>query len=264
MEQWHPLGVVGVISRFQFPGRGLVVERGAGRGLRRRHGLESLGENAAHRDRGDQDRRARLPRNRRRSGDFHLAHGRSQNGRAKTARRDRRIPLDLGHRLDADGTAGRANGPRPAGQDDPGTRRQQRAHRCAQRGSRNGDAIDFLRRGRHGGAALHLDAARDRARIGRRQSARRNFWRAYKSVPIGNPLDRKTLMGPLIDAARGRCGAAIDPALEGRRRRDSLRRRTSRRRAISRRLLHDAVPGERETRLRDRAARNVRAAALSA
>ncbi len=34
MEQWHPLGVVGVIQRFQFSGRGLVVERGAGRGLR--------------------------------------------------------------------------------------------------------------------------------------------------------------------------------------------------------------------------------------
>ncbi len=74
---------------------------------------------------------------------------------------------------------------------------------------------------------------------------------AYKSLPIGNPLDRKTLMGPLIDAERGRHGAAIDPALEGRGRRSSLRRRASRRRAISGRLLHDALPGERETRFQD-------------
>ena len=32
----------------------------------------------------------------------------------------------------------------------------------------------------------------------------RSFWRAYKTVPIGNPLDAKTLMGPLIDRAGGR------------------------------------------------------------
>ena len=33
------------------------------------------------------------------------------------------------------------------------------------------------------------------------QSARTVCSRAYKSVPIGNPLERKTLMGPLIDPA---------------------------------------------------------------
>ena len=35
MENWHPLGVVGIITAFNFPGRGMVVERGAGAGLRR-------------------------------------------------------------------------------------------------------------------------------------------------------------------------------------------------------------------------------------
>ncbi len=84
MEQWHPLGVVGVISRFQFSGRGLVVERGAGRGLRRCHRLEAVGKNAAHRHRRDQDRGACLSRDRRRSGDFHSAHRRPQNRRRKT------------------------------------------------------------------------------------------------------------------------------------------------------------------------------------
>ena len=35
---------------------------------------------------------------------------------------------------------------------------------------------------------------------------------AYKSVPIGNPLDRKTLMGPLIDTDVAGHGAALDPS----------------------------------------------------
>ena len=76
---------------------------------------------------------------------------------------------------------------------------------------------------------------------------RQKLLAAYKSLPIGNPLDRKTLMGPLNRRGLGRYGAAIDPALEGRGRRSSLRRRAPRRRAISGRLLHDALPCERET-----------------
>ena len=52
-------------QRFQFSGRGLVVERGAGRRLRRRDGLEGFGKNAAHRDCGHKNCRARLSRNRR-------------------------------------------------------------------------------------------------------------------------------------------------------------------------------------------------------
>ena len=41
-EQWHPLGVVGVITRLQLPGRGVGVERGHRRGLRRRRALEAV------------------------------------------------------------------------------------------------------------------------------------------------------------------------------------------------------------------------------
>ena len=48
METWHPLGVVGVITAFNFPGRGLGLERGAGAGLRRSGDLEAVGEDAAH------------------------------------------------------------------------------------------------------------------------------------------------------------------------------------------------------------------------
>ena len=65
MEQWHPLGVVGRDQRFQFSRCRLVVERRARRGLRRRDGLETVGEDAAHRDCSDKDCRARLSRNRR-------------------------------------------------------------------------------------------------------------------------------------------------------------------------------------------------------
>ena len=49
METWHPLGVVGVISAFNFPGRGVVVERGARARLRQRRRLEAVGEDAADR-----------------------------------------------------------------------------------------------------------------------------------------------------------------------------------------------------------------------
>ena len=49
METWHPLGVVGVISAFNFPGRRLVVECGACAGLRQCGGLEAVGKDAADR-----------------------------------------------------------------------------------------------------------------------------------------------------------------------------------------------------------------------
>ena len=46
-ETWHPHGAVRDHLRLQFPGRGLVVERGAGAGLRRSGDLEAVGEDAA-------------------------------------------------------------------------------------------------------------------------------------------------------------------------------------------------------------------------
>ena len=49
MENWHPLGVVGVISAFNFPGRRVVVERGARARVRRLGGVEAVGEDAADR-----------------------------------------------------------------------------------------------------------------------------------------------------------------------------------------------------------------------
>ena len=51
METWHPLGVCGVISAFNFPGRGVVLERGARLRLRRSGGVEAVREDAADRAR---------------------------------------------------------------------------------------------------------------------------------------------------------------------------------------------------------------------
>ena len=47
METWHPFGVCGVISAFNFPGRRVGVERRARARLRQRGRLEAVGEDAA-------------------------------------------------------------------------------------------------------------------------------------------------------------------------------------------------------------------------
>ena len=41
-EQWHPLGVVGVISAFNFPGGGMVLERADRSSVRRLRRLEAF------------------------------------------------------------------------------------------------------------------------------------------------------------------------------------------------------------------------------
>ena len=55
-EQWHPLGRGRRHQRVQLPRRGVELERGARRGLRRQHAVEAVGKDAADGDRGDQDR----------------------------------------------------------------------------------------------------------------------------------------------------------------------------------------------------------------
>ena len=54
-EQWHPLGLVGIISRVQFPGRGVGVECVHRRGVRRYFDLEAIAKDAAVGDRVDED-----------------------------------------------------------------------------------------------------------------------------------------------------------------------------------------------------------------
>ena len=154
----------------QFSRRGLVVECRARRCLWRSHSLEAFGKNASHRNCGHKNRGARLSRNRRRSGDFHFADRRSQNGRPKAGRR-RADSIGLGHRLGKHGFKRRENRSWPSWQNDYGTGREQRAHRHAERRHRDGDAIDLFRRGRHGWTTLHFHAARDHARVSCVQSS---------------------------------------------------------------------------------------------
>ena len=54
-EQWHPIGLVGIISRVQLPGRGLGLERVRRGRLRRHLHLEAVAEDAAVGDRVDED-----------------------------------------------------------------------------------------------------------------------------------------------------------------------------------------------------------------
>ena len=58
-ETWHPDGAVRGHFRLQFSGRGLVVERGAGAGLRRSGDLEAVGKDAALGAGDDEDFRSR-------------------------------------------------------------------------------------------------------------------------------------------------------------------------------------------------------------
>jgi acyl-CoA reductase-like NAD-dependent aldehyde dehydrogenase len=51
LEQWHPLGVVGIISAFNFSGCGLVLERRARRCVWQRDALEAIGKDTADRGR---------------------------------------------------------------------------------------------------------------------------------------------------------------------------------------------------------------------
>ena len=165
-EQWHPLGIVGVISAFNFPVAvwawnamiaavcgdcvlwrpssetplvAIAVQKIVNR-VFDRHGLKGV---------------------------FNLVIGPSRP-MAESLIRDPRIPLvsftgstEVGRHVVRSGRA--APGPL-----DPGTRRQQRHHRDGRCQSRSGAARRAVRRGRHRGTALHhhappLPAARHRA-----------------------------------------------------------------------------------------------------
>jgi aldehyde dehydrogenase (NAD+) len=76
MEQWHPLGLVGVITAFNFPRRGLGLELRPGGRVWGRHVLEAVEQDSIDCHRRHAHRRARLPGDRRGPGDFHARPGR--------------------------------------------------------------------------------------------------------------------------------------------------------------------------------------------
>ena len=160
MESWHPMGPVAVITAFNFPGRGVVVERRARARVRRPGDLEAERQDAAH--------RARLQRLVRAGGRRDGCAGPPQPGAARRrrsrsgARRQRRGADRVGHRFDGDGAPGRAGRRRSLRPLDPRAGRQQRGDRRSVRRPRPRAARHRLLGGGHGGPAVHVVAASHR------------------------------------------------------------------------------------------------------
>ncbi|KAF1854525.1 hypothetical protein Lal_00014665 [Lupinus albus] len=164
----HHLGV-------QFSGGGVVVERRARPGVRQRHRVEAVGENAAHRHRlsapdAAGGRRVQCREAGRHScrteptADWRARRGRSAGGQPPGAGGQR-------HGLDAHGPPSGREGGRALRPLDPGAGRQQRDDRHAVGGSGTGRARHHVCRRRHRGPTLHVAATFDRAPLGGRYAA---------------------------------------------------------------------------------------------
>ncbi len=152
-EQWHPLGVVGIISAFNFPVAVWAWNCLPGRHLRQRLGVEALAQDPAHGDR----RPAHLQQGDARgqtTGDLPAVHRwRHRAGdplRRRPARRTGVVHRLHRHRPQR----GRARGA-PARQGAAGARRQQRHHRRRIRRPETRGALHRVRRRGHRGAAVH-------------------------------------------------------------------------------------------------------------
>ena len=105
-----------------------------------------------------------------------------------------------------------------------GAQRQQRCHRHAGRRPRSRRSRHPLCRGRHHRTALHRPLARDSA-FPIADDLVDRLKKAYDRVPIGNPLDEGILLGPLIDQ---RAHAAMRQRAAGaQRRKPGVRWRTA-------------------------------------
>ena len=157
METWHPLGVCGVISAFNFPVAvwswnaalafvcgDSVVWKPSEKTLLTALATQAIVERAAKRFGG-------VP-----EGLCEVLLGGREVGEILVEDDARADPLR--HRLHRHGPSGRPEARRALRPRDPRARRQQRRHRRALRRSRSGAARHRLRRHGHGGPALH-DAA---------------------------------------------------------------------------------------------------------
>ncbi len=225
-EQWHPLGVVGIITRVQFPGRGVVVERLPRRDLRQRLRVEALAR---------RPRCTRLPC----SMLCNRVHGARSSCRRSfscssmpapsSATRlvdDRRVALvsftgstAVGRRVAQSAWPARLGA---ACSNSAATTRSSSMRpriwtwRCR--------AIVFGAR-RHRRPALHHHAAGASRTERIAAELERRLVHAYQQVRIGDPLERGTLMGPLIDPRAVRAlRARRSPRAPGRRRRAAQRR----------------------------------------
>ena len=162
-EQWHPLGLVGIITRVQLPGRGVGLELVPRRRVRRHRHLEAVAEDPAVRDRLHADLQrsaAKAAASRTCSSCSTMPAPSSQSAGRRQARR-----ADQLHRLDQGRPHGRRARRAPHGPQPAGAGRQQRDHRRRHRRPEAGDPGDRVRRGRHRRPALHHHAPPVRARI---------------------------------------------------------------------------------------------------
>ena len=198
-EQWHPLGVVGVVTAFNFPGGGLGVERDARVRLRQRRRLEAVAEDAAMRARRVASRESRRSPSWtcRRSSRWRSAATNS----AQRFAADPRVALRVVHRIVAGRAGGAEHSERPLRQGAARMRRQQRRHRRRRRRPRPRRAGGGVRRRRHGRPALHDDAAADRARSTIDDVLSRGWRGVSRRCASAIRWNRRTLMGPLIDRA---------------------------------------------------------------
>ena len=201
METWHPLGVVGVISAFNFPVGRLVVEHRRRPGLRRPRDLEAVGAGAVD----------RLP-----ASAVLLGRALSEQGAPADVSQVLVGGAEVGQALvDHPGVAllsatgstrmGRAVGParrRAVRTLAAGARREQRRRRRAVGRPRPGHPRHRVLGCRDGRAAVHHDAPGDRPLQRHRRADRAAGLGRTARLPIGNPLASGTLVGPLIhDAA---------------------------------------------------------------
>ncbi len=199
MEQWHPLGVVGVITAFNFPvavwswntALALVCGDAVVWKPSEKTPLTGAGLPGAGPRGGPAGRRPRPPDGRpRRCGAGGRGARRRPPGRA-----------GVRHRLDPDGQDRGAAGGRPARPAAARAGRQQRRDRDSLGRSRPRRARHRLLGRRHGRAAVHVTAPGDRA-LGRSgDDLVDRLVSAYETLPIGSPLEPSTLVGPLVDEA---------------------------------------------------------------
>ena len=198
-EQWHPLGVVGIVSAFNFPvavpgwGWALALVCGDAVLWKPSHLTPLISVAAQQSSRGHRRDRA--------EGVFGLAIGSGGTvGEALLA--DPRLPLipatgscDLGERV----SSALAKRVRAL---DPRAGRKQRRHRPRRRRPRPRAARRPLRRRRNGRPALHQHPPADPPE-GIADTFLERLVKAYRTVRIGDPLDDSTLMGPLIYGGGG-------------------------------------------------------------
>ena len=198
-EQWHPLGVIGIISAFNFPGRRLVLERLPRGRLRRHLGLEAVASHAALRDRRAEASATRSSRRRGLPPIFQLFIP-ADNALASRFVDDKRVALMS---FTGSTSVGRHVGERVA---------SRLGRSLLELGGNNAIIVDEFANldlvvpavlfGSVGTAGQRCTTTRrllvHESRI---DEVERRLVASYKQVRIGDPLDPKTLMGPLVGAS---------------------------------------------------------------